>query len=752
MKKTLGFLVLFLAAVAGAWLLLQAGFARIQELRQLERVPAVQAAYMLPGEVTITAQAVPLLNTTGSYYTQTPSLYYLYVRERKITDSEGKVRWQREFSHQDGVDFLLQDESGQVLVRAGTGRAAIDWSLRESFSVTEGDTRHREWRLEPDDKVFVFGKAVIEDGVVQIRFTEPGFYTPLISHFSQADAQAGFAGKGLWWLWAGLVCLAVAVFALTNGLRIHRILVFVLLLGMVLILTLAQLSVVMMRQDLQNGIARYHAQKTAAENLAQRIFTDAGLTWTDWSALEPAVDLPSAGRVRLQAYQFYLALTRQRLVQQMSAVPERWLLPLWDLPEPAPVAVDAEQQWQILQSLMRLPTTELKGGWPWLTVAVGLVLAAFMTWLALRLIRVKRLIENLQLTTIRGVSCGIAETQGNIVPADADTLLRTPYFQTDCVWYSYLKEERRGAGKNARWVTLQHDVIGQLFYLRDAEGELPVVADQAEIITRHKMQKTDGRLRYTEQVLKPGDALYVVATAAIDAQQPDRLLLRKTADSETCLLSNYPEREVMLKKATRSMLALCAAFAGLLLALLMGLGLQGNFSALDFLAAAAFMPFYMVLLMLVLHYNDIIFLRTRALRNWANIEVALKKRKDLIDGFAKTAKAFLDHEKNLQQKLSQLRAALTQTQNNRDKVAEYVRLEQSFQRMLAVVIEKYPDLKGQQLMQNLMTVLTRGETEIALLRQGYNDAVTAYNTRIASVPDMLFARLFHFQRLALIAA
>lgn len=749
MKKIIGYGLLVLVSIAGAWFLLQQGFSRIQELRQLERVPASQAAYVLPGEVTLNGQAIPANNTTGSYFTQTPSLYYRYIREKRSKDSDGKTRWQTEFSHNDGLDFLLQDESGQILLRAGANRGAIGWSLRESFSETQGDIRHREWRLEPGDTVFVFGKAVIENNRMQIVFDQSGFYTPLISHFSQADSQASMGGRGLWWLWGGLSCVALAIFALTHLLGVHRILVFVALLGLALILMLTQMSLIMMQRDLQNGLAHYQNQKKSAEELAQSIVDNAQLPWQDWQNLNA---LPPNEMVRLQAYKFHLALSHQRLVRQMSALPERWLMPLWKLPAPEAVPLSAEEHLQMQQQAQRLPGSQLNGLWPWISIAIGLLVAVLMTWLALRLIRTKRIIENCQMTPTGGVSYGLAEVQGEVVPEENTPLLRTPYFQLDCVWYSYRKEERRGSGKNSKWVTLESEVTGQRFFVRDAEGQMPVEPREAEIITRHKHQKTEGRLRYTETVLLPGDALYVVASAVLDAEQPDRLVLRKGATTDIFILSNYSEREVMLMKARNSMLALCVAFSGLLLASLLGFGLRGSFSPLDFLAAAALMPAYMVFLLLVLHYNDIIFLQRRAMRNWANIEVALKKRKELIDGIARTAKTFLDHEKTLQQKLSQLRAVLTQTQNNRDKVAEYVRLEQNFHRTLTATIENYPDLKGQQLMQNLMNVITRGETEIALLRQGYNDAVTAYNIRIASVPDVFFAKFFHFRRMGLIAA
>lgn len=752
MIKKLGYVLLLLGTAVAAWWLLDQGFDKIQALRQLERVPSAQAAYVLPGEVTLNATAQPDRHiTTGSYFTQTPSLFYHYSRERRVTDGEGKTRWQTEFVHTDGVDFLLADDSGQVRVRI-TGHAdAVRWALRNGFSSTQGDLRHNEWRLEPGDRVFVFAKAVAEGDDIVLRFDQAGFFDPILSHFSRADSQADFGAKGLWGLWGGLSALLLAIFAFARLLNLHRILVFVCLLGLGQILLLIQVSFSMMSADLRNGLTRYERQKAAAEAQAETLFAAQGLTWEGWQSLADG-ELSMQDEQRLHAYRRYLALSQQRLAQQMQARPERWLLSHWQLKPPAPISgLSPEDELVIREQLATLPSTQLTGFLPWLMLAAGILAAVILTTWAVRWAKVKRLIENLPHVPIRGISCGVTDTRGEIVPIENEPLLQTPQFQQSCVWYFFHEEEKRGSGKTSRWVTIKKETRWQPFYLSDGENRIMMNADKAEVITRHRTVKTKGRLRYTEHLLKAGDPIYTVASAAIDPQQPDRLLLRAGAMGEPFIISNEAENQVMLRKAGASMLAICGAFSGLLLVLLMLCGLNGGFSALDFLAAAAVMPLYMSLMMLLLHYNDLIFLRQRALRNWANIDVALKKRKDLIDGFARTARAFLEHERSLQQKLSQLRAALTQTQNNQAKVAEYLRQENQFHQTLAAVIENYPDLKGQELMRRLMTVLSDGETEIALLRQGYNDAVTVYNTRIATVPDVVFAKLLHFRRLELIA-
>lgn len=748
--KKLGYLALLVAAAAlGGWLL-QTGFGKIQALRQLERVPAAQAAYVLPGEVTLNATAVVDQHTTGSYYTQTPSLFYHYTRERKTVDSDGKTQWRTEFRHTDGVDFLLEDLSGHLRVRIADHADAVQWSLRQSFVETHGDIRHTEWRLEPGDKVFVFGKAELAEHGMALHFDRQGAYNPILSHYSQASSQSRFGNSGLWTLWGGLSCLAIAVFALAHVLGVHRILAFVSLLGVVQMVALIHLSLLMIRADLRSGIERFHQQNAAAESQAAALFNAQGLTWNGWQSLAQA-NLSAEDEKRLRAYQRYLAINQQRLAVQMNSAPERWLLPVWELTPPAPIkGMDPEDEVEIRRQLAEFPQTHLPGLLPWIAMTIAALVALIFTWTALRTIRVKRLIENLTTSPTRGVSCGLTEICGEIQPAEGAELLTTPYFATKCLWYLYKKEEKRGAGKNARWHPLEREIRNAPFFVRDAEGQLPVQADNAEVITRHVTRKTVGKLRYTQAVLKAGDPIYAVAVAAIDPAQPDRLMLRAGDMKEPFILSNYAEQEVMLSKASSSMLSLCAAVSGVLLAVMLAFGIHGSFSPLDSLIAAAVLPIYMLVIMLILHYNDLIFLRQRALRNWANIDVSLKKRKDLIDALAKTAQTVLQHERNLLQKLSLLRAALTQTQGNQIKVAEYLRQEKAFQRLLRAVAENYPDLKSRELMQRLMTVISDGETEIALLRQGYNDAATAYNTRITSIPDIILAKFFYFRRLELI--
>ncbi len=94
------------------------------------------------------------------------------------------------------------------------------------------------------------------------------------------------------------------------------------------------------------------------------------------------------------------------------------------------------------------------------------------------------------------------------------------------------------------------------------------------------------------------------------------------------------------------------ARAGLCLA-----GLLGDFGPAAYLAAAITPVVYLLALVLVLMYNDMVFLRRRCGAMWGNIDVALKKRFDLLPRLVDIAKAYLEHERDVQQQLGRLRSS-----------------------------------------------------------------------------------------------
>ena len=154
-------------------------------------------------------------------------------------------------------------------------------------------------------------------------------------------------------------------------------------------------------------------------------------------------------------------------------------------------------------------------------------------------------------------------------------------------------------------------------------------------------------------------------------------------------------------------------------------------------------------------YNKLVRLRNRFKNAFAQIEVQLQRRYDLIPNLVETAKGYLQHERETLEAVIQARnqavAAMKQMGANPGELlatqglagAEGM-LAGALGRLFAVV-EAYPDLKADQTMAQLSEELTSTENKVAFARQAFNDAVMQYNTDRESFPDMIVANSFGFK-------
>ena len=273
----------------------------------------------------------------------------------------------------------------------------------------------------------------------------------------------------------------------------------------------------------------------------------------------------------------------------------------------------------------------------------------------------------------------------------------------------------------------------------------------AEIVTKHKKVVREGDYRYTEKVLKLSDKVYVLGNAKIDRDKGDTLVIRADKKEKPYLITNLTERQIMLRKAQGGMLSLTVAFSALMFAGLFYLGMTGSFSPADYLMAALIAPIYMSIMVFVLHYNDLVFLKQRAARNLSNIGVSLQKRIELIPNLEKIVKQYLVHEKSLLKKLTHLRTTYVTDTEDFEKVSDQIKTEQEVLTQMLARAEDYPELKAHKLNVKLMNRLVDMENEVALMREGYNDAVTYYNTRIETIPDVFFAKIFGFKAMEIFA-
>jgi LemA protein len=153
-------------------------------------------------------------------------------------------------------------------------------------------------------------------------------------------------------------------------------------------------------------------------------------------------------------------------------------------------------------------------------------------------------------------------------------------------------------------------------------------------------------------------------------------------------------------------------------------------------------------------YNKLVTLRNRYKNAYAQIDVQLKRRYDLIPNLVETAKGYMKHESGTLEAVTQARniayaASQTAASNPGDSgavkslAAAEAGLGGALGRLM-MVSEQYPDLKANQNMMQLTEELTSTENKISFARQAYNDAVMTYNTDREVFPSNLIAGMFNF--------
>ena len=153
-------------------------------------------------------------------------------------------------------------------------------------------------------------------------------------------------------------------------------------------------------------------------------------------------------------------------------------------------------------------------------------------------------------------------------------------------------------------------------------------------------------------------------------------------------------------------------------------------------------------------YNSLVALRNACKNAFAQVDVQLKRRHDLIPNLVETAKGYMAHESGTLTAVIEARAKATQANvrfaGNPNDPAAMRDLSQAEAGLsgalgrLMVVAEQYPQLKADATMRSLMEELTSTENRIAFARQAYNDAVLAYNNGRETFPQVLVANTFGF--------
>ncbi len=151
-----------------------------------------------------------------------------------------------------------------------------------------------------------------------------------------------------------------------------------------------------------------------------------------------------------------------------------------------------------------------------------------------------------------------------------------------------------------------------------------------------------------------------------------------------------------------------------------------------------------ILGIIVLTYNGLISKRNSVQDAWAQIDVQLKRRYDLIPNLIETVKGYMKYEKGVMTQITKLRSSLmagsVQDRANADNM-----LSKTLKSLFAVA-ENYPDLKASETYKNLQEELANTEDKISFVRTSYNDYVLQYNNAIQQFPGNLFAGPMGFKK------
>ena len=416
---------------------------------------------------------------------------------------------------------------------------------------------------------------------------------------------------------------------------------------------------------------------------------------------------------------------------------------------------------------------------PWL----GGVLAFLCLLASLRAGQRRRLVDNLPTSKTTGVFIGLAELKGT---AESAQPLRSFLAEQSCVHYSWMVQEHWSrtvietyTDSDGKTQTRTRHESGSTtvanggemipFYLQDDCGVVQVqpVGAKIEPVTVFNetcgrgdplyygkgppgsVPDSDHRRLFTETAIPIHQQLYVLG----QARERSDLVAAEIAEDKSApmfLISTRSEEQISSGFGWAFWgweivgLVLCVAgFLGRDAAVNIDLAAHWPvylLPAFGYLAACALGWVWMV-------FNSLIDLRQRVRQGWAQVDVQLKRRFDLIPNLVETVKGLRDYEKNLQTELAQLRAQMTATPPG---VAgpDY----QACTQMLIAIKESYPELTAQESFGRLQQNLIDTEQRIALARGYFNEIATYYNTRLEQVPDRFIAALGHLQPQALMLA
>lgn len=704
------------AALAGTYHLMQTGLGQLAEARQMQRLPETPIGALAAGPYVIAGEVRVTTGTIATPYSNTEAVYYRYKLEEEYRDSDGNLRTRTLDSGARGGSFRVRDESGSVRVEPGHDLSSVEWNIARSYRTRTGDRIYSEWALQPGETARIVGRY--DAGEQSVTFSGlQAFSLPALISDRPLEADSGdrlFGAAIRISIATGLLALGLAL-ALT-ALKVHRFWVYVLTMTLATTGTLSALGVAKLKQEWSAIATLYEARYNQLNSQG-----DHPLLLADVAALQQLIRHSTSGW--LDQWMF------RSLVERRLPLPE----------------MDDQTTARVREIVENQPRGRYQHSVKsWIFAAGSGMLSVLLIVVAIRTVKLKRLIEAVPTSDARGLSFGLSELKGMVDVDDAHPPIRDPLKSEKCVAYDYKVEEREGGGKDDKWRTIEQRSERVPFWLEDPHGKVMVYPLGATIEYPKFHQETRGDRRYTVRLLDTFVNIYCLGFAGLDREQSDRLSIRQD-NSSPFLISAKEEQDIVLDRGARGFVGIALSLGLSLFAATTVFAADGTFSPDNLMMAALAVPLLLCVYIGILHYNDIVFLKNRVNRARANIDTIVQQRHDLWPNLEKVVKASMAHERQLLKAIAQLRNAKPAAMKSEKDIEKLIGFEQKVTRAMEARIENYPDLKNNEVIRKFMAIMAETENYLSLLRNSYTESAMIYNTRIQSFPDLILAKLFRFR-------
>jgi hypothetical protein len=414
-----------------------------------------------------------------------------------------------------------------------------------------------------------------------------------------------------------------------------------------------------------------------------------------------------------------------------------------------------------------------------ISIITGVIIALACLVAAFGFLRRKRLVDDMPTSKTLGVFIGLAELKGT---AESEKPLTSYLAGVPCVLFKWKIEEHwsrtvTGIGakgmpttrRESGWTTVAKDEQLPPFYLKDDTGVIRIIPDGAEIQDKEIFNKTckhsdplyfskgplkeiansDHERRFIETAVPLHANLYIMGQSR-EREDIVAAEIAKDKKAPMFLISTRTEKQISSGLGTWFWVLMIIGL------LVIGGGVWiGNlvlhpYQPVDgqpFMIAIGGYLLITALGWVWMVYNSLVNLRLRVRQSWAQVDIELKRRNDLIPNLVQVVEGYAAHESTLQELVTKLRQQMSATPPGVEG-PDYA----GFMPTLRAAVESYPDLKASDLFLKLQNELSETEQRIALARDYFNQIVTFYNTRLEIVPDTFLAKVMQLKPQTLMGA